>query len=238
MKQKVFYLFSFFAISLLLSSCLFLGGVTGNGKVAEQSRTVSSFDEIKVSRGLNVYINQGESPKVVVTADENLLNLIETKVKNGVLEITASQNIRQAKSKKIFVTVSKISKIGATSGSNVYSETILESKNLELTGSAGSNIKLMLRAENLKVSASAGSNFKLEGTTAYLNAKASAGSNIKAEELTSNKSELKTSSGANIWITAKESFSGKASSGGNIFYYGNPSSLDVEKSSGGNIIKR
>ena len=38
--------------------------------------------------------------------------------------------------------------------------------------------------------------------------------------------------------TAKRDFEGHASSGGNVFYYGNPNSVDVHSSSGGNVIKK
>ncbi len=238
MKQKIFLLFSILAISVLANSCLFLEGINGNGKVAEQSRKVSKFDEIKVSRGLNVYIIQGNAQEVVVRTDENLLGIIETKVKNNVLEITASKNIRRAKSKKVFVTVPEISRISASAGSNVYSENFLELKYLKLTGSAGSNLKIKLKTENVEVSASAGSNIMLEGTTKSISVKASAGSNVKAEELVAESGDLTAGSGANIWITTKESFSGKSSSGGNIFYYGNPALVKSEKSSGGNINKK
>jgi hypothetical protein len=78
----------------------------------------------------------------------------------------------------------------------------------------------------------------LEGKASSFLGKASAGSNLKAEGLISKKCQVKTSSGANIWISVKNNLTAQASSGGNIFYYGNPETTDVEKSSGGNVIKK
>ncbi|MCF6357730.1 MAG: DUF2807 domain-containing protein, partial [Draconibacterium sp.] len=99
-------------------------------------------------------------------------------------------------------------------------------------------LKLDVNIGVLDVSVSAGSNIKLEGRAKYFTGKATSGSNLKAEDLKTKDCSVNVSSGANIWITAKNNFNAHASSGGNIFYYGNPESTEIEKSSGGNIIEK
>jgi len=239
MKQKFSILATFIFVLFVFPSCIFLGpSLKGNGNVVEETRKTGEFDKIKVSRGMNVYISQGEKTKVVVKADENLLDAIEIRVEGNTLKVTSNQNIRKAKSKKVFVTTPNISKIRSTAGSNVYSETVIKSKNLDLSSSAGSNMKLEVNTEIIEVSTSAGSNIKLEGRTITFNGKASSGSNLKAEELNTKDCTASVNSGANLWITVKDNFSGHASSGGNLFYLGNPKTTDIEKSSGGNVIKK
>lgn len=239
MKKKNLFLSSLILLIFFSTSCIFSGPtLKGNGNVVEETRKTLNFEEIKVSRGMNVYISQGDKTKIVVKADENLLDAIETSMEGNVLKITTNRNIRKATTKKVYVTTPDISVIKSFAGSNVYSETTLKSKNLEISSSAGSNIKLELEASNLNVSATAGSNIKLDGTTGSFTGKASAGSNIKAEGLSATNCIVRTSSGANIWITVKSDFEGHASSGGNVFYYGNPKSINVNNSSGGNVIKK
>ena len=82
MKRKQFQLTGMIAVlCILLMSCMFLGpSIKGNGNVKEEIRQVGEFDQIKVSRGMNVYITQGSPAKVVVIADSNLHEFIETKV--------------------------------------------------------------------------------------------------------------------------------------------------------------
>lgn len=257
MKQ-ISILSSFMMILFIFSSCVFMGpSIKGNGNVVEEVRKTNDFNKIEVSRGMNVYISQGEFSKVLVKADENLMDAIETITDGDVLIIRATKNIRSATSKKVFITTPQIEAIKSSSGSNIFSETKLECKNLDLSTSSGSNMTLQLNAENLEASASSGSNIKLqtvsenveasassgsnirlEGNTSAFTGKATSGSNIKAEELTSVTCEAKASGGANIWITAKNNFSGDVSSGANIFLYGNPGNTNIEKSSGGNIINK
>ena len=238
MKQKILIWIFLIAGTLFSTSCIFIdSSVKGNGKVVEEKRKAGKFDAIKVSRGMNVYISQGNENRILVKADENLLEFIETDIDNNTLKISTSQGIRKASSKKVFVTVREIKSIRSLAGSNVFSETQLNAKDLALSGSAGSNIKVDVNAENLDVSASAGSNVKISGNANSFVGKASAGSNIKAEDLKTTDCDVKTSSGANIWIHVSDELLANANSGGNIFYFGNPEHIDVSSSSGGNIIK-
>jgi hypothetical protein len=185
---------------------------------------------------MNVYISKGDENKAVVQADENLQEVIEVKTENDVLIIRAKQNIRSAKTKKVFVTAMHLSNIESSSGSNVYSETKLLFKKMELSGSSGSNMNLEVASETIEASASSGSNLKLKGNTKNFVGATSSGSNIKAEQLESEKCQARASSGSNIWITATGEVKADASSGSNIFVFGNPGNTDIEKSSGGNVI--
>jgi len=236
MKQKILFL-GLLSLSLIMNSCVLSPSIKGNGNVVEEERQQSDFDEIKVSRGMNVYISIGDDYKVVVKADENLLEYIETEVDGDALVIRSNANIRNAKSKAVYVTLPELEVVKATAGSNVYSENTLEVTDIDVAASAGANIKLALAADHVNASSAAGSNIFLEGKANSINAKANSGSNIKAGDLKCRKAELKVNSGANIWAFTSESLAAKASSGGNIFYAGQPSETDIHKSSGGNVIK-
>lgn len=236
MKQKILTILSFAFILSIVTSCIMGPTVTGNGNVTKQQRAIDSFEKISVTRGLNVYIKQGDSEKLTIEADENLLEYIETDVEDNTLKITSSAIIRKSNSLKVFVTTTEISEIKASAGSNINSEEMISCSDLDISGSAGSNINLNIKADAIEVSASTGSNITLEGSADEVEIKASAGSNIKAGDLKTNECDAKTSSGANIWITVSDEFEGHASSGGNIFYYGNPKNTNIKKSTGGNII--
>lgn len=230
-------LVAFFAF--ITSSCIFIGPpVKGNGNVVEETREVPEFSKIKASAGINVYITQGDEEKVVVKADENILDAIKTEVDRDVLVITHIKSIRNATSDKVYVTVKNLDKISANAGANVYSESPLKLDDVELSTSAGSNLKVKIEAGNLKISSMAGANMYVEGTAETVEMSAAAGSNIKAENLEVRNCTAKASSGANVYIKVLEEIDAKASSGGNVFYFGSPNQLNVSSSSGGNVIKR
>jgi len=223
-------------LSLLLSSCLFMGpSVKGNGNVTEETRQVKKFDQIKVSRGMNVYITQGSPAKVVVIADNNLHEVIETEVDGGVLKVLVNKNIRSAKEKKVMVTMEKLTAVKATSGSNVYSQNQIIADNLELSANSGANLNMEVNAKYLKAECSSGANIILSGLAKKAELEGSSGSNLKGQELKADYCIMQASSGGNVFASVVEHLEAKASSGGNIVYYGKPVSSEIKSSSGGNI---
>ena len=93
-------------LALFLSSCAFdlnFGeGKKGNGTIVEDSRAISeAFTVVSASEGLDVYVTQANEFKIIVEADENILNLIGTDIKNGKLTIHAIENIGRATKKMV-----------------------------------------------------------------------------------------------------------------------------------------
>jgi len=240
MKTKQIQLIGIFAfLTFVLSSCWFMGpSVKGNGNVTEEVRQVAEFDQIDVSRGMNVYVSQGSPAKVVVIADNNLHEVIETKVEGGVLKVYVNENIRWAKEKKVMVTVEKLAGVHTSSGSNAWSQNQIMSENLELKASSGANITMDVNAKYLKADCSSGANIKISGLAKDADLETSSGANLKGEELKAENCKMKASSGGNVSSTVNGRLEAKASSGGNVAYYGEPTETDVNTSSGGNIHKK
>ncbi len=230
-------------ISFLLMSCQFDSnfgfGVKGNGNVETIERTISDdFTEIKVSRGLDVYITQTDNVSLKVQADENLHDIIMTKVENNVLRIYADKNINHAASKKIMVSINHIEKITSSSGSDVYSTNTITTESLELSTSSGSDMELDVETHVIDCSSSSGSDLRLTGKTDKLYARASSGSGIKAGNLNAKISDIKASSGANITVNTTEELYARASSGGDIKYYGDPEKVNKKDGVSGSIKKQ
>ncbi len=240
MKPKHLQLIGLFAtLTILLSSCWVLGpSAKGNGHVTEEIRKVGDFDQIEVSRGMNVYITQGSPAKVVVVADNNLHEYIETEVHGGVLKIYVNANIRWASEKKVIVTVEKLAAVETSSGANVWSQSQIMSENLELKANAGSNLTMDVNTKYLTAECSSGANIMLSGLAKDAKLETSSGSNLKGEELKVEHCKMSASSGGNTASTVTGALEAHASVGGNVYYYGEPTSTDINTSSGGGIHRK
>ena len=82
---------------------------------------------------------------------------------------------------------------------------------------------------------SSGSDVRIKGTTINHTASASSGSSIDAFALKSDHANASASSGASINIYASIKMDGKATSGADIDFKGNPAAINKETSSGGSI---
>ncbi|WP_338731246.1 head GIN domain-containing protein [Mangrovimonas cancribranchiae] len=227
-------------LAIFLSSCVFENfGVNGNGNVVSKERTLNgTFNEIKVSRGLDVYLTQANSTSIKVQADENLHDIIKTEVKDNVLKIYAKENIASSAAKKIMVNFNNVSKIESTSGSDVFSNNTIQSKELELSATSGSDMELSIETQTLVCDASSGADMELSGKTRSLIAKASSGSEIDTENLSSETAQVKASSGAGVSVNTSKKITASASSGGDITYYGNPEIVEKNDNVSGSIRKR
>jgi len=230
-------------MALLLVSCQFNGdfgfGVRGNGDVETVERSLNEdFNEIRVSRGLDVYLTQSDDVSLFVEADENLHDIIITKVKNGVLMITTDESISFSKAQKVMLSFNNISKITATSGSDLYSTNTIVADNLELTTTSGSDMEIDIDTQVADCSSTSGSDLRVSGITNKLYADATSGSNIKAGNLKAKISEARATSGADITLNTSDELYAKASSGGDIKYYGNPKKITKKDGVSGSIRKQ
>ena len=220
------------------SSCFIDGmtGIRGNGNVISEDRTINSdFEVIKVQQGINIYLTQGNSTDINVEADENIMDLLLTEVKNNELKVYFDKNVYRAKARNVYLTVNSISKIKTSSGASVKSENTLQVNSLVLDSSSGSSIKIYVNAEEITSSTSSGADIDIYGKTHTLSANASSGSSIDADKLEAVDAYAKASSGANINVNVKSKLTAKASSGGDIDYEGNPTSINKDTSSGGSV---
>ena len=225
-------------LSLSFFSCSFNYGVNGNDNVTIEDRNVNdSFTTIKATEGLNVYLTQSDTESITVEADENLQELIMTEVENGILKIHTRENIGRSTSKKVMVNFKDIYSISSTSGSNVYSANTIKAKNLELKSTSGSNMTLEVNTTIINSKSTSGSNLRLSGNTSQIVAEATSGSHLKAGDLNSESSEVKATSGANITINTSRNLVAKATSGGNVKYYGNPENVEKSDNVSGSISK-
>lgn len=230
-------------LSLSLFSCNFdinyNNGVKGNGNVTTEDRIINeSFYAIKASEGLDVFLTQSDTESITVEADENLQELIITEINDGVLKIHTKENIGRSKSKKVMVSFKDISSITSTSGSDVYSTNSINTAELKLKTTSGSDMKLEVNTSVLDCKSTSGSDLKLSGTTDKLFAEATSGSDIEADNLIAESSQVKATSGAGITINTSKKLTAKATSGGNIKYYGNPEIVEKNNTVSGNISKR
>lgn len=231
------------ALALFLSSCGFDinfgdfgSGKKGNGTVVEENREITSeFTEVHASEGLEVYVTQAADFSISVEADENIIDLIGTEIKNGKLKVHAIENIGRA-TKKVFVSLPEVTGLLSSSGAHLTAQNKIASTNLILDASSGAHINAEAKADKLEIDASSGANIDLSGSASETYVDGSSGANIRAKNLVTTECRAEASSGANININVSKSLTADASSGGNISYSGD-AEVTKKKSVSGNVTK-
>lgn len=224
-----------FAFSLLIFAMGYTSAQTGSGHVVDQNRNLSDFSFIEVEDGIDVYLTPGSATTVMVKADDNLVDKIQTKVSGQVLSIEMSGSYRQAKKLEVHISLPKIAGIAASGGSDVYSTKRFDVSDLKLELSGGSDISFELNADKLYCTLSGGSDADLKGTVNVLKAQTSGGSDLKAKYLEIRKCELYASGGSDAYVWVKDQLEMEASGASDIYYRGQPN-ITRQRASGASDI--
>ena len=225
-------------LAFLASSCMldvnWGSGVKGNGVVVEESRPISEeFTAVTASEGLDVFVSQGREFDIRVEADENVIELIGTDIRDGKLKVHAIKNIGRA-TKNIYVTLPEVTALHASSGAGLEVRGSLETDKIHLDASSGADLHADLVADEVEVDCSSGADIRISGRANLMYADASSGSDIKAQDLEVKVCHANASSGADIKVLVTESLMADASSGADIHYSGD-ARVETKKSASGSV---
>jgi ketosteroid isomerase-like protein len=239
MKKTLVFLLSLCLISTV--SAQVGKSIKGNGKEKTENRAVGPYDGIALSGWFTVELTNGDEGDLTLMGDENLLEHLETVVKNGTLHIRTEKGYSLKSgswsSDKIVITVpvKSINEIALSGSGSITSHTTLEADFLNTSMSGSGDIALKIATEKLKISLSGSGDVNLSGSTNQLEIHVSGSGDVRAYELAANSVETVISGSADIQVTANESLVARVSGSGDVHYRGNPSKIDSKTSGSGDV---
>jgi len=191
-----------------------------------EPRPVEEFKAIKVSGGIDLYVSFGKRALAVSAKDAEFREAIKTTVENGVLTIgydwKEGKNIVIGNNRqlKAYVGFETLEAIAASGGSDVFVEGFIQSLNLTISVSGGSDFRGKVAVQNLTVNASGGSDVDISGEAQKVTIETSGGSDLNGFALVAQTVEAHASGGSDVTISASQSLAAKASGGSDIRYKG------------------
>jgi hypothetical protein len=240
-KMKSLKILIIAVVCLGISSCAdaqMRKTVRGDGDVVKKERTASSFNGLRVSTGIDVYLKQADKESIAVEADENLHEYILTEVKDGVLHVYTDANIREAKMKRVYVTMKDITSLRTSSAGDIIGETPVKVTDIEISASSAGNIRLEVYARTIEVNISSSGDVSLSGESGTLKADLSSAGDLEAYNLKVNEADVSASSAGDARINVSQKITARASSAGDISFQGDPKYVDAHSSSAGGIHRK
>jgi hypothetical protein len=232
----------FFLLAVGFISVVATAQKTINDPMAEL-RSAKGFQAIKVSGGIDLYLSYGDEAVAVSAKDAETRNHIKTEVSDGVLKIwfewKEKGNIIFSNNKqlKAYVSYKTLQALSASGGSDIRVDGTINSKNLSLNISGGSDFKGKVQVEKLSVDASGGSDVDIEGNATTIDVDASGGSDFNGFGLVVETANLEASGGCDIELTVNGSLTASASGGSDIRYKGG-AKFNETRSSGASSVKK
>jgi len=230
-------------LSLSTTSCKKDGWATckkANGEMVTEIREVSAFDKIHLKGSGDVILIQDQSkssPSLTVESSGNVLNRIETEVKNGEL-VLESKCIRGKNDITYTITVDDLSKVAISGSGTVTTNSTFALNAIELSISGSGDMKFDTEAADLTANISGSGNMDLNGTTDVLDISISGSGNVKAFDLTSKDCYVTISGSGDCNVFANGLLDVNISGSGNVIYDGFPTEFNANTSGSGSVSKR
>jgi len=207
-------------IFLIFSGC---DCITGEGPVISEFRDVESFTGIDLSVSAKVIIEKGLNGQCRVEAQQNILDILETEVTHGILQIKLDQPcISRHDEIKIFFSMSEVSQINISGSGEILGSNALHADNLEMKISGSGDIKLMVDADQIYSKISGSGTIHLAGKANRHEINISGSGDVRALEMPVKSCKLKISGSGDCELHAVEKLYIKISGSGNAYYRGNP----------------
>ena len=200
--------------------------VVGEGILVSETRTTAPFNGIESEISGNVIYTQGNDYKVELTAQQNILNVMETPVLSGQLVVRFKNNVRVKSHEQITikVTAPTITGIGLSGSGNVSVLSPLTGGNFSFRLSGSGDMSLpTITCNNLETNISGSGSITIAGGTAATeNFKISGSGDIDARNVLAKIVSTTTSGSGTLRLAASEKLDVKISGSGSVYYWGTP----------------
>jgi len=200
--------------------------VVGEGMLVSETRTTAPFNGIESEISGNVIYTQGNDYKVELTAQQNILNVMETPVLSGQLVVRFKNNVRVKSHEQVTikVTAPTITGIGLSGSGNVSVLSPLTGGNFSFRLSGSGDMSLpTITCNNLETNISGSGSITIAGGTATTeNFKISGSGDIDARNVLAKIVSTTTSGSGTLRLAASEKLDVKISGSGSVYYWGTP----------------
>lgn len=230
-------------LSLILISLLFClpesilaqNALVGNGQLIREMRRMPEFDGVVVGGAFDVYLYEGDCYCAEVETDENLLDHIQTTIKDGKLYIESKGWVKKSTEYRVFVTLPRLSALSVSGAADVVGETPFDSRRMELHASGSSDISLEISVDVLTSTVSGSSDVNLRGRAEEVSATVSGSGDLKASSLQAERVEVGVSGSGDAYVHARRAIRASASGSGDVYCHGNPGQTSISTSGAGDF---
>jgi hypothetical protein len=205
------------------------------GTIKTETRTTSNYNEIEIGGAFQVTLVKGTEGKIIITADEAILEKLITKCSSNRLKIKMENGSNYSAKIEISIPVEDISRFSYAGSGNVKSELTVKSSNFEVEFSGSGKVNLPVTCQNLKVEKTGSGGLILSGMSNNFDLKCIGSGSSNTKELKTQNTDVSQIGSGDVSVYATESINATLTGSGNINYYGKPAKV-IKKSNGSGSI--
>jgi len=223
---------------LLINTVSYSQNIRGNGKVKKETREVTGFNKIVLQGKFNAILTQGQSEGIDIETDENLLELFQTHIKEGVLYLTMTATIKKSVKLNVYISVKSINSLTLLDQISLKSENIIHFDSLTVLMGGMSQMNFQLYAEYFNLQLYDGSYANLTGYSETFIAHVHDETELDAFKLHVDYCNILSSGLTDSKVYVNKTLNLFVTGASNLYYMGNAKINQRVFSSTGFIVKR
>jgi hypothetical protein len=190
------------ALLLLLLSGCHHGGVRGSGVRKTEKRDLPTFTAIETTGAFDVKVDCQKPMSFEIEGDDNILPLIETEVRNGVLRVSSHKSFNTSEPISLRITVPSLTSVRSTGAGR-----------FTITG---------LKNEDFEISSTGAAIVTAEGQSNTVKIRSTGAGKIDAQNLQARTAEVSVTGAASVEVYASDQLDVTVSGAGRVNYSGDP----------------
>lgn len=210
----------------------------GSGKEGKKEIKVADFDVIELGLPMHIIAKQGKAFSVVITGDDNLLEIPKVEKEGNVLKVSAARKSWSAKKPLTAqITLPALQGVHVNGASRMTIQDFTSSKDFSATVTGASKLEGSIESKTVKLDASGACNVKLSGSAKQAKLTASGASRLQLGDFALETAKVKLSGASNATINVTSKLDYSLSGASRLQYQGNPT-IGEAHSSGVSSVRR
>jgi len=237
----------FGTLTLLLAAIVLAGcipystvSINGSGNVVTRKEAIAGFDQVDVSHAFQVDVIQGNTFRVVIRVDDNLVQHLNVVRQGNTLKIGLkpgrTYNIGRA-TMQAEVTMPQLTGLELSGASQGRVAGFESTKDVKLALSGASSLEGSINAGDAGFDVSGSSQVALRGSAQDVKIDASGASRVDLADFSVANADVDASGVSQVTVHVSGRLDANASGASSVHYLGNPT-LGVTSTSGGATIER
>lgn len=209
--------------------------INGSGPEVEVGRNLVSFTGVDLSIDATVNLHIDPVCRIVMTGQQNILNVLTTEVHGNVLKLGFSHNVRSHTPITIDIYAPYYTYTGISGSGNIQNSTGWNCSSFEAKISGSGNISISgLQTSGVESTISGSGAITLDGNCTSLTSRISGSGDLHAFGLIGNTGDISVSGSGKNELNLMQSISVNISGSGDVYYKNNPV-LNVNISGSGHM---
>jgi len=212
--------------------------ITGSGNVVTQEEAITGFDKVDISQSFSVDITQGDSFRVVIRVDDNLVEHLDVGKRGSTLKIGLKPNRAYTivnATMEAEVTMPELVGLDLSGSSDANVSGFESSKSLVVDLSGNSDLLGDIQAGDTRFDVSGNSSVTVTGSAGDVTVDASGSSEVDLADFPASDGTVNASGASTVTVNLSGRLDADASGSSDIYYLGDPDLGEIDTSGSSSI---